>query len=243
MPSAPEAASESPAAQGFAAWSKNKSDPRFTDWLRELSEPTWTQATEHRFTRELADDTLDDAVFRHYLVQDYSFVDRFVSLLGFAIGRAPSLAERIRLSRFLDAVTSEENTYFQRSFDTLGVSDRDRTEPELAPPTRGFHELMKEASEAGSYEEILAVLVVAEWLYLSWATAVKDCSPSKFYFAEWIELHAGDTFQEFVEWLRGQLDRHGPVLSPERRETVVELFLKAVRLEKEFFDAAYEQDA
>ncbi len=50
-------------------------------------------------------------------------------------------------------------------------------------------------------------------------------------------------FQEFVEWLRGQLDRHGPALSPERRETVVELFLKAVRLEKEFFDAAYEQDA
>ena len=100
--------------QDFAAWSRDKAAPRFTEWLRALSEPAWTAAVEHRFTRELADDTLDDAVFRRYLVQDYSFVDSFVSLIGYAIGRAPSLPDRIRLSQFLASVTSEENTYFQR---------------------------------------------------------------------------------------------------------------------------------
>lgn len=238
MPPAPQPPGDTPG-QGSAA----NGEPRFTDWLREQSEPTWTQAVEHRFTRELADETLDDAVFRRYLVQDYSFVDRFVGLLGYAIGRAPDLAARIRLSHFLAGVTSEENTYFQRSFDALGVAEKERTNPELKPPTRGFHELMKEAWEAGGYEEILAVLVVAEWVYVSWATAVKDRSPSKFYFSEWIDLHANDEFRDFVDWLRGQLDAHGPALSPDRREAVVQLFRRAVRLEKEFFDAAYEDDS
>ena len=239
MPSGPQI--ETTAAQGFAAWSKNKAAPRFTDWLRELSEPTWTEAVEHRFTRELADDTLDDAVFRRYLIQDYSFVDRFVSLIGYIIGRAPSLPDRIRLSHFLAGVTSEENTYFQRAFDALRVPEKDRTDPQLKPPTRGFHDIMKEASEEGGYEEALAVLVVAEWVYLTWATAVRDRSPSAFYFAEWIDLHANDEFRDFVGWLRSQLDRHGPTLSEGRREAVVQLFRKAVRLEKEFFDAAYEE--
>ena len=231
---------ESAVPQDFATWSKDKAAPRFTEWLRALSEPAWTEAVEHRFTRELADDTLDNAVFRRYLIQDYSFVDSFVSLIGYAIGRAPSLPDRIRLSQFLASVTSEENTYFQRSFDALGVPEKDRADPELKPPTRGFHEIMKEASEEGGYEEALAVLVVAEWVYMTWVMAVRDRSPSSFYFAEWIDLHANDEFRDFVEWLRGQLDRQGPTLSEKRREAIVQLFCRAVRLEKEFFDAAYE---
>ena len=228
------------AAADFAAWRGDHPDGRFTDWLRERNEPVWSQVVGHRFTRELADDRLDDAVFRRYLVQDYSFLDRFVSLLGFTIGRAPDLAERLRLSHFLAAVTSEENSYFQRSFDALRVSEKDRTDPRLKPPTRGFHDIMKEASEEGGYEEALAVLVVAEWVYMTWAMAVRDRSPSSFYFAEWIDLHANDEFRDFVEWLRGQLDRQGPALSEKRREAIVQLFCRAVRLEKEFFDAAYE---
>jgi len=214
MPPAPQPPGDT-LGQGSAA----NGEPRFTDWLREQSEPTWTQAVEHRFTRELADETLDDAVFRRYLVQDYSFVDRFVGLLGMDFAK------------------------IIESFDARGVAEKERTNPELKPPTRGFHELMKEAWEAGGYEEILAVLVVAEWVYVSWATAVKDRSPSKFYFSEWIDLHANDEFRDFVDWLRGQLDAHGPALSPDRREAVVQLFRRAVRLEKEFFDAAYEDDS
>lgn len=231
---------KTPDAVSFKAWARGRPTARFTDWLRELSEPFWTQAVEHRFTDELADGTLSDTVFRGYLVQDYSFVDRFVSLIGFAIGMAPTLPERIRLTRFLAGVTSDENTYFERSFDALNVPEKDRTDPPLKAPTRGFHRLMREASEVGGYEEILAVLVVAEWLYFSWADRVKDKSPAKFYHAEWISLHVGDEFHAFVEWLRDQLDQHGPHLSEARRSTVVRLFRRAVRLEKEFFDAAHE---
>ncbi len=50
MPPAPQPPGDTPR-QGSAA----NGEPRFTDWLREQSEPTWTQAVEHRFTRELAD--------------------------------------------------------------------------------------------------------------------------------------------------------------------------------------------
>ena len=56
---------------------------------------------------------------RHYLVQDYQFVDRFVALLGAAIASADQYAARVRFSQFAAMITSDENTYFQRCFDLL----------------------------------------------------------------------------------------------------------------------------
>lgn len=225
--------------KGFEEWRSGRADARFTDWLREISEPAWTEVVTHRFARELADGTIDREVLRRYLVQDYSFIDRFVSLVGMAIGRAPDLESRLPLVRFLAMVSSDENTYFQRSFDDLGVPAKDRTQPELLPVTAGFHAVMAEAGEGGSYAEALAVLVVAEWSYRSWAINVRGATPGHFTMAEWIELHDNPFFNDFVDWLKGQLDREGETLKGPAFDRTVALFRRTVDLEKQFFDAAY----
>jgi thiaminase/transcriptional activator TenA len=107
--------------QDFAAWAEARQDARFTDWLRADVAAVWEQAADHRFARELAAGSIDDAVFRRYLIQDYSFIDVFCTLLGFAVGHAPSLQDRIPLAQFLGLVTSEENTYFERALAAVGV--------------------------------------------------------------------------------------------------------------------------
>ncbi|MGZ9190280.1 MAG: thiaminase II/PqqC family protein, partial [Nitrospira sp.] len=101
----------------YDTWATGRADGRFCEWLREEAEPTWSEAVNHQFTRELADGILADGVMRRYLVQDYSFLDSFVRLTASAIVKAPSLADRVPLGRFLGTVTGEENTYFQRAFD------------------------------------------------------------------------------------------------------------------------------
>ena len=223
----------------YDAWAPGRADARFTEWLRQQAEPTWSEATNHRFTRELADGILADAVMRRYLVQDYSFLNSFVRLVASAIVKAPSLADRIPLGRFLGAVSGEENTYFHRAFDALSVPEVDRRRPTMRPTTRAFHEVMADAIGAEGYEETLAPLVVFEWLYNAWATAVADRQPGTFLHREWIAIHANQQFDAFVAWLRDQLDRDGPRLSPERQEHIAEVFRRTVQLEKAFFDDAY----
>src|SRR5512132_541969 len=223
----------------FETWAVGRADARFTEWLRQQAEPAWSEAANHRFTRELADGILADAVMRRYLVQDYSFLDSFVRLVASAIVKAPSLADRIPLGRFLGAVSGEENTYFHRAFDALSVPEVDRTRPTLRAPTRAFHALMADAIAAEGYEETLAPLLVFEWLYNSWAKAVADRQPEAFFHKEWITIHANPHFDAFVAWLRGQVDRNGPRLSPDRQEHIAEVFGRTVQLEKAFFDDAY----
>jgi thiaminase/transcriptional activator TenA len=225
----------------YEAWAADRADARFTEWLRQQAEPAWSEATDHRFTRELADGILADAVMRRYLVQDYSFLNSFVRLVASAIVKAPSLADRIPLGRFLGAVSGEENTYFHRAFDALSVPEADRTRPTLRPTTRAFHDVMADAIIADGYEETLVPLVVFEWLYNEWATAVANRQPETFLHRDWIAIHANQQVDAFVAWLLEQLDRDGPRLSPDSQEHIAKVFCRTVQLEKAFFDDAYSE--
>ncbi|ELZ84964.1 transcriptional regulator [Haloferax sp. Atlit-6N] len=236
-PSAPETYDE------FAA---SRSDPRFTDWLRERAGDSWDDATRHRLTRELAADELADDVFRQYLVQDYAFVETLVGVFGHAVGTAPTMESKSELVSFLGVLTDDEDDYFLRAFDALDVPESVYSDPETTPATRAFIDLLERAAGQGGYAETLAVLVPAEWVYLSWATAADDTgsnpseSPSRFYLSEWIDLHAVDDFAAFVEWLRTELDREGAAASPRRQRRLEQLFRRTVELEVAFFDEAYE---
>ncbi|MFN4090406.1 MAG: TenA family protein [Alphaproteobacteria bacterium] len=211
----------------------------FTLWLKREAEPAFSAATGHRFARDLADATIPPAVFRRYLVQDYSFLDHFVRLLDAAIATAPEEMARQRYTAFRAAVTSGENTYFLRSFDALDIPESEWRDPEILPVTRQFHEIMGEAARSGRYAPVLTVLVVTEWVYLDWATAVRETVPEAFYFNEWIEIHANDAFRDFVEWLKADLDRIGPTLNAAERAEVRDLFVRTAKLEQAFFDQAY----
>ncbi|MBB3933895.1 TenA family protein [Aureimonas phyllosphaerae] len=211
-------------------------NPRFSDALREASEPDWSAGVAHRFVRELGEGSVAPGVMASYLVQDHRFLDDFLGLLGAAIASADTFDARLRLGRFAGTIAGEENTYFLRAFEALGIdAERRIGEPDKAA-TRGFRALMREAAQAGSYPCAIAVLTVAEWLYLEWARRCPYPRPPHFLHAEWITLHDNAEFGEFVSFLRAELDRVGP----SQAVRVGEFFTRAVRLERAFFDAAYE---
>lgn len=211
---------------------------RATDFLKQSVQSDWDAATDHPFCKGLADSSLPLDKMRWYLVQDYKFVDHFVRLLATAIAHAPTLADGVPAAQFLGLVTSTENTYFLRSLDALEVSQSDRNAP-AAPATGAFQELMSEARTSGRYEQMLAVLIVAEWSYLTWANRYTSYDANlPFWFAGWIDLHSGEGFESVVAYLREQLDGIWAELSEEQQAGATAMFQKAVICERAFFDAA-----
>lgn len=218
--------------------SSTDNSTRYTSQLRNQSAADWSAAVNHRFTRELVNGTIDDDVFARYLIQDYAFIETLVSVVGYAVGQAPTMAAKARLTSFLTVLTSDENDYFQRSFDALNIPTSNWRDPDLAPVTAEFRDFMYAATLRGDYAETLAVLVPVEWIYLTWASNA-DSRPKPFYLAEWIDLHADVDFEMFVEWLQSELDREGATLSDRQQQRVEELFHRAVELEIRFFNDAY----
>ena len=212
---------------------------RATDALKQSVQSDWDAATDHPFCKELANGTLPLEKMRWYLVQDYKFVDQFVRLLTTAIAHAPTLADGVPAAQFLGLVTSTENTYFLRSFEALGISGADQN-ADPAPATCAFQDLMVEARTSGRYEQMLAVLVVAEWSYLTWATRYKAYDANlPFWFSEWIDLHTGEGFEAVVAYLRAQFDGIWVDLDDQQQTQAAVMFRKAVSCERAFFDAAF----
>src|SRR5262249_12876667 len=162
---------------------------RFTETLRAASEAGWSHAVRHRFVNELFAGAVSDAVMARYLIQDHRFLDSFLVLLGAALAGADTFAARLRFGRFIGMVSAEENTYFLRAFEALGVTESRRGADPDKQPTMGFKAIMREAADTRSYAAALSVLVVAEWLYLDWASRAPQPLPTNFVHAEWITLH------------------------------------------------------
>jgi thiaminase (transcriptional activator TenA) len=208
---------------------------RFTQTLRTASEPGWSHAVGHRFVKALFAGAMPDAVMARYLIQDHRFLDSFMTLLGAALASANTFAAKLRLGRFIGMVSGEESTYFLRAFEALGVTEDRRAADPDAPPTTGFKAIMREAAQTRSYAAALSVLVVTEWLYLDWASRAPTPLPDNFVHAEWITLHDNPGFRGFVDFLRAELDRVGPV----EPDLCRDFFGRAVALELAFFEAAF----
>jgi thiaminase/transcriptional activator TenA len=216
---------------------------RFTDELRAACSEQWDRVVRHRFTDEVASGTIDRSVLGRYLVQDHRFLDSFVVLLASIVAGARSLEDRIPACQFLAVVTGKENTYFERCFAKLGggcATPEGRALVPDAPCTERFCRLMRDVASRGTLGEMLSVMVVCEWSYLSWAQRVLDRTVrDDFVTYEWVDLHSGSFFEEVVSYLRGLLDREGQTMSEEDRRACHQRFQQAVQLEEEFFDNAY----
>ncbi|MFT4743886.1 MAG: thiaminase/transcriptional activator TenA [Yoonia sp.] len=207
-----------------------------TQHLQSLVEEDWHAATHHAFTNALAHGTLSRDKMAGYLQQDYQFIEGFVRLLASAVAHAPTLADAVPGAQFLGLICGPENTYFLRCLQALEIPP---TAP-AAPETIAFQQLMNQARRSGRYEIMLSVLVVAEWIYLDWASPFEDRADDlPFWLGEWITLHSGDGFAQVVAYLRNQLDTAWDTLDHDARTQVTATFAEAVRLERVFFDASW----
>src|SRR6201747_1463073 len=80
----------------------------FFERLKAAASAEWRAYTEHPFTDAMADGSLPEAAFRHYLVQDYLFLIEFARAYALAIYKSPSLADMRETAACLSAILDVE---------------------------------------------------------------------------------------------------------------------------------------
>ena len=205
--------------------------------LLKSSQKDWQAAVNHRLVKELFEGTIENEVLKEYLIQDYHFFDAFLSMLGACVAHADKLESKLRFAKQLCFLEADEDGYFQKAFRELKVSEKDYLEATLHLVTKDFQKLMYSAVASSDYAQLLVMLVIAEGLYLDWGS--KDLPlPESYLHQEWINLHRGHFFTEWVQFLVDELNRVGKGL-----EDLTELqqrWNQAVALELAFFDIGYD---
>ena len=117
------------------------------------------------------------------------------------------------------------------------MTEKDYSEITLHPVTKEFQQLMYSAVDSSDYAQLLVMLVIAEGLYLDWGSKELPL-PEKYIHLEWIHLHRGEFFAEWVQFLVDELNR---VCKDKGTISVLqERWNHAVALELAFFEIGYE---
>jgi thiaminase/transcriptional activator TenA len=207
--------------------------------LRAENAEPWAAMQEHRFVQDIIAGRLDPQVFRRYIIFEHGFVETATLIFGHAMLKAPGFAQRRRLISVLHALAEEQLGYFSQVFSTLSLA------PSWAAwsfpdAVRRFDGGMLKFAEGGSYADILAIMLAAEWMYATWCLRAGETESGGPELRRWVALHTEPGFLDGVDWLMREVDHEAAALDAAGRHRMSSLFGEALRLEIAFHSAAYE---
>ena len=128
----------------------------FFERLKTAASAEWRAYTEHPFTNGLADGSLAEAAFRHYLVQDYLFLIEFARAYALSVYKSPRLADMREAAAGLSAILDVEMNLHVKLCAGWGLSPSDL---EHSPPAVETLAYTRYVLDAGMRGDLLALKV------------------------------------------------------------------------------------
>jgi len=210
----------------------------------------WAAYTGHAFVRGLAEGSLAEASFRHYLVQDYLFLIQFARAYALAAYKAEDLDEMRAAAGSVDALLNTEMQLHVSYCARWGLDEATlRATPE-ARATLAYTRYVLAAGSTGDLLDLLVALAPCACGYgeigarlLNDPATRLDGNP----YRDWIELYGGTEFQRVSRDAVAQVDRvaarriGADIPGSGRWPSLCRVFAEATRLEAEFWQMGLDQ--
>ena len=211
----------------------------FFDSLKTEAAAEWLAYTDHPFPAGMADGTLPETAFRHYLVQDYLFLIEFSRAYAVAVYKSPTLDDMRESASGLSAILDVEMDLHVKLCAGWGLSSRDL---ERAKPTAELLAYTRYVLDVGMRGDLLALKVALAPCVIGYAEiavrlAAGDVANR---YRAWIEEYAAAPYQEVAAKARAHLDRLSDrYVTPARQAELIAIFKEATRLETAFWDMGW----
>jgi thiaminase (transcriptional activator TenA) len=219
----------------------------FFERLKTEASAEWRAYTEHRFTDGLADGSLSEAAFRHYLVQDYLFLIEFARAYALAVYKSPRLADMREAAAGVSAILDVEMNLHVKLCAGWGLSPDDL---ERAAPAVEMMAYTRYVLDAGMRGDLLALKVALAPCVIGYAeiatrlaahpNALAATNP----YSVWIAEYAGGPYQEVAAKAQAHLDDLAlRYVTPAREAELIAIFREATRLEADFWQMGWRAGA
>src|SRR5262249_13310440 len=219
----------------------------FFERLKSGAAAEWRAYSEHPFTTAMADASLPQPAFRHYLVQDYLFLIEFARAYALAVYKAPQLADMREAAAGLSAILDVEMNLHVKLCAGWGLSLDDI---ERAPPAAETLAYTRYVLDTGLRGDLLGRKVAPAPCGIGYAeiavrlAAAAGTGAAANPYRVWIDEYAGAAYQEVATKARADLDRLAErYLTPAREAELVAIFKEATRLEADFWEMGWRKGA
>ncbi len=207
--------------------------------LKARCEADWEAYCGHPFVVGIAEGSLAEAAFRHYLIQDYLFLIQFARAYALAAFKADTIADMRAATTTLAAILDTEMGLHVGYCADWGLSEAAMAAAPEALETTAYTRFVIDRGLAGDSLDLAVALSPCVLGYgeigRRLAADPKTVTHGNRY-ASWIEMYAGDEYQELCAAAAAQLDRLGAARGAEARiENLSATFAQATRLEIAFW--------
>ena len=212
-----------------------------SDQLLAAGEAIWDAQIEHPFVVELAEGTLDEDAFRHWVEQDYRYLldyARVFAIAGTKAADEPTMTHLLGVAHEILDFEMDLHREFAANYD---LTREDLENVRKAPTCVAYTNFLVRTAHEGSIAEIAAAIYPCGQGYLDVAEHMTDLATEDHRYTPFIEKYTSDEFREAVAWMREFVDRTGEQY-PGEHEAMREAFLTSARLEHEFWEMAYTQE-
>jgi thiaminase (transcriptional activator TenA) len=215
----------------------------FFERLKAAASAEWRSYTEHPFTDAMANGSLAQAGFRHYLVQDYLFLIEFARAYALSVYKSPSLADMREAAAGLSAILDVEMNLHVKLCAGWGLSPDDLENAAAAVETLAYTRYVLDTGMRGDLLALNVALAPCVIGYAEIATRLAGrpnaCAATNPY-RVWIAEYAGAPYQEVAARALAQLERLAErYATPVREAELITIFKEATRLEADFWDMGW----
>ncbi len=211
---------------------------RFSD-LTAACQDDWRAYIEHDFVRGLADSTLDEGAFRHYLKQDYLFLIHFARAYALAAYKSRTLADLRQAHEGLKAIVDLELGLHVGYCREWGISEADLAALPEARATLAYTRYVLDTGNRGDLLDLHVALapcligygVIADWINARPSTLRGSTNP----YDAWIAMYESEEFQAARRAEEAWLDTRLNDATPARFAELCTVFRDATRLEIDFW--------
>ena len=172
---------------------------------------SWVAYSRHRFVAGLADGSLPEPAFRHYLAQDYLFLIHFARAYALAAHKADSLDDMRYAAGTLSALIDTEMKLHVQYCAGWGMTEAEMAAVPEDPACVAYTRFVLDRGHAGDLLDLYVALapcvigygVIGERLAADPATRRGADNP----YDAWISVYAGDDYREVVQASIVHVDR------------------------------------
>lgn len=210
----------------------------YFDRLRAANQEDWDRYVTHDFVRGMADGTLPEACFRHYLKQDYLFLIHFARAYGLAVYKSGTLADMRHAKEAIAAILDVELDLHIAYCKDWGIDLQTlETLPE-ANATMAYTRYVLERGMAGTLTDLhvaLSPCVIGYADVADWILAQPDRKQHGNPYQSWVDMYSGSEYREVAKAARDWLDAAGEGETEAATARHIKTFGEATRLECAFW--------
>jgi len=199
----------------------------------------WLAYVDHAFVRGLADGSLPEASFRHYLMQDYLFLIHFARAYALAAYKGETLDDIGNAMRACSVIVETEMALHVTFCAGWNIGEAEMAATEEAPATMAYTRYVLERGLAGDLLDLHIALAPCVLGYAEIGlTLARDPATKRQGnpYADWIDMYAGPEYQDIARAAAAFIEilarRRGAVA---RLDSLRKTFNDATRLEIAFW--------